>query len=438
MSEKINLTDGDFYQFKQWLCLNYKSLTWQGQYEKDFDEFWEVLFKDDLKLHDLSDRFNYLLKRTNVGPLVSWITWLRDRFLCFVFINKGLTIKRLSKESLLEEKVIGIILRDFFTQKFPEKSRYFENSLIVPNKLSKNREMTFHNISKKLDEDFQLTGSDEDEIMKGMEVTLYENWKKLNHQMKKDFTLKNKSLSKLKNRDDLMKLLEKFSKAVAVCCFSFFLVWAIEYLNSRYEKLLSEEVSIYEPQFRWEDQGLRFVEADKSLTENQNNFALDIEDIENVDDSENFLGESLEDTEREGVESEVILASVEGLPKDFDVADIEKSEYEENTGRLGYRDSRYGNTKVYRVMMKSSDTNSSRKKLADLIEKYKVTQVDNVKPGLSVPGGFYYNLYVPRNVLKEFMTKVQEVEASVIYESRTRTRRNPKGKNKVFIWVKSI
>ncbi len=438
MSEKINFTKGDFYQFRQWLCLNDKSLTWQGRYEKEFEEFWDNFFRDDLKLKEISTQFDYLLKRSKVGPIVSWFTWLRNRFLCFVFINKGVTIKRLSREARIEESEVGLILRDFFIAKFPNKNSYFEDSLIIANKLSKNREMTFHGISKQIEENFEITGSNDNEIMKGMEVTLYESWKKISIQMKKDFQGKEINLNKLKNKEDFRKILESFSKVFAVACFAFFLVWAIEYLNIRYEKLLSEEVSIYEPQFRWEDQGLRFVEADQSLKENNDNFALDIEDIENVDDSENFLGESLEDTRRESVESEVVLASVEALPKDFDVADIEKSEYEEDTGRLGYRDSRYGNTKVYRVMMKSSDTQTSREQLAQLIKQYKVTQVDNVKPGLSVPGGYYYNLYVPRSVLKEFMAKVKEVETSVIYESRTRARRNPPGKNKVFIWVKSI
>jgi hypothetical protein len=89
-------------------------------------------------------------------------------------------------------------------------------------------------------------------------------------------------------------------------------------------------------------------------------------------------------------------------------------------------------------MMRSSDTRTARQELSDLLDRYNVTQVDNVKPGLAVPGGYYYNLYVPRTYLKEFMAQVQDVDKAIIYESRTRTRRNPPGKNKVFIWVKSI
>ena len=181
---------------------------------------------------------------------------------------------------------------------------------------------------------------------------------------------------------------------------------------------------------------MKFTEDQPGINELAN-FELDVGDIENVDDSESLLGESLEDQERVGVETDVVLTSLDSLPKDFDVADSEQSLYEEEK-TSGYRDSRYGNTKVYRVMMRSSDTGRANTILKNLLKKYEVSQVDNVAPGRSVPGGYYYNLYVPRTYLKEFMAQVGEVDTAIIYESRTRTRRNPPGKNKVFIWVKNI
>jgi hypothetical protein len=136
--------------------------------------------------------------------------------------------------------------------------------------------------------------------------------------------------------------------------------------------------------------------------------------------------------------SEVTLTSWDSLPKDFDVAALEQSGYEEDLKGGGYRDTRYGHTKVYRVMMKSVDTEESKDKLVSLMDKYEVTRVDNVVPGKAVPGGVYYNLYVPRKYLKEFMAQVMDVDDSVLYESRTRTARNPPGMNKVFIWIKNI
>ena len=348
-----------------------------------------------------------------------------------------MTNKRISSEFHIAESEIGIILKDFFTKVFPEERVLLESNLLITSKINPNREITYQRLMSSISKDVVFTGSHE-EILTGMEVTLYEEWAKLSDFLDKLDHQKSDKFVALKSKESLIDVAENITRIIATICVGVFLVWTIKYLNVRYEQILSEEVSIYEPQYRWEDKGLKFVEADKSILADVENFNLDIEDIENVDDTENYLGESLEDTERITVESETVLSSIESLPKDFDSVSIEQSEYEEDTGRLGYRDSRYGNTKVYRVMMKSSDTTRARGLLSKLIQDYKVKQVDNVKPGLEVPGGFYYNLYVPRELLREFMAKVKEVDVSVIYESRTRTRRNPPGKNKVFIWIKSI
>lgn len=437
MSDKITFTESDFYHFRGWLNLDDRSLTWQGKYEKEFEGFWKKLFSPNLKLSDLSIRFHTIIGRSKVGPISTWITWLRNKFICYTFITKQITIKRLSSEMDLPESDIGMILRDFFSKIFPDELDKLNEALLITSKISQNREITYTTLMRKINREIVFTGSHE-EILTGMEVTLYGEWAKISDYLDILSSEKVEKFKKLKSRDGLINVAENVSKIIATICVGSFLVWAIQYLNQRYEKILSEEVSIYEPQYRWEDQGLKFVEADKSIVEDIENFNLDIEDIENVDDSENYLGESLEDVERIDVESETILSSIEALPKDFDAANIEQSEYEEDTGRLGYRDSRYGNTKVYRVMMRSSNTDRAGKLLKKLIADYKVTQVDNVKPGLEVPGGFYYNLYVPREFLREFMAKVKEVDSSVIYESRTRTRRNPPGKNKVFIWIKTI
>ena len=73
----------------------------------------------------------------------------------------------------------------------------------------------------------------------------------------------------------------------------------------------------------------------------------------------------------------------------------------------------------------------------ELLKKYNVTQVDNVKPGQNVPGGIYYNIFVPRDYLKEFLAQVMDLDEAILYETRTRGK-NPPGKNKVFIWIKNL
>ena len=115
---------------------------------------------------------------------------------------------------------------------------------------------------------------------------------------------------------------------------------------------------------------------------------------------------------------------------------MEQSEYEEINSE-GYRDFVFGSKKVYRVILNAADSQGSRDKINALLSKYAVEQADNVRPGIAVPGGYYYNLYVPLSNLKEFIATVMEVGDATLYESRT-ARSNPPGKNKLLIWIKTI
>ncbi len=436
MSEKITYSERDLLYFRQWLCLDMKSVTWQGKYTEDFEKFWQTFFLPGISLSEMSKRFVYASQRAQVGPIGSWFLWLRDKFICYTFIEKDISLSLLCSELSLPTSVVARVIRNFFVDVFPHHEDFFNESLLVTSPISKNISITAKKLVSEIDEEINFSGSHDEEIMTSMEVTLYDDWSIFLERMHIDFVGKALDLSQVDSKDTFKRNIQTVANVVAFLGVSLFLVWAIEFGNKKYEKYLSEKISIYEPQFRWEDKGLKFTDSENSA-KLAANFELDVEDIEKVDDTENYLGESLEDEERIGVESEVVLTSLDTLPKDFNVADSETSKFEEDVVS-GYRDSRYGNTKVYRVMMRSSDTRGARGKLTTLLDRYGITQVDNVKPGLSVPGGFYYNLYVPRTYLKEFMAQVQEVDKAVIYESRTRTRRNPPGKNKVFIWVKSI
>ena len=87
--------------------------------------------------------------------------------------------------------------------------------------------------------------------------------------------------------------------------------------------------------------------------------------------------------------------------------------------------------------MASVDPKDMTNKIMPLMKEFGASQLDNVKPGQEIPGGIYYNLVVPSKNLKDFMTKVSELGESTIFESRA-FNNDPVGKNRVFIWVKSI
>lgn len=436
MEKKMELIfgDGDFQDFRRWLKLNIESVTWQGRYKAQFEEFWSVFFSANLTLDQIIDRFNYARESLKVGPLISWFNWLKERFICFCFIEKGLSIYELSKLSKLSPSHIAVILRNYFVDIAPHKEEFFSEIFQVGNLGSENLDVRFATILNSVTfENYDISAYVE-EIMPSLEVTLYEDWMRFLEKLKKDFSSESQDLKLIKRKEKFSNKVKILQEAIILLIATVAIIWGVTHINHWYEDYLADKISIYEPQFKWLDKTLSFKATDED--EVSKDFKLDISDIENVENFGNQLGESLEEQERQDVESEVVLTSWDSLPKDINVADLEQSAYEED--KAGYRDTSYGNTKVYRVMMRSSDADLAKVKISQLLDKYGVTQVDNVKPGLDVPGGLYYNLYVPRTYLKEFMAQVMEVNEAIIYESRTTAGRNPPGKNKVFIWIKRM
>ena len=432
--EKLFIFENDYLEFRKWLGLNMESITWQGRFENEFEEFWNLFFLDGLSLEQISKRFEYATTNTKIGPIISWFQWMREKFISYIFINKDIDLLTLSKEFGISVSETASILRLFFIEVFPHLEDQFSECFQVGNKASKNIYTSY----KKLEESYSLEkiirGSHDEEIMPSLEVTLYDEWSIFLGKMKKDLFSSELNLKKIRKEASLKKQAIFILEVLALLLIGSGLFFVLKYGNQKFEKYLTDKISIYEPQFTWLDKNLSFK---SSNLDKEENFDLNISDIEKVDDTASQLGEVLVEEKRYEAESEVVLTSMDSLPKDFGVVDLEQSNYEELKKR-GYRDSRYGNTKVYRVMMKSVDTFKVRDNLDKLLNKYKITQVDNVKPGLAVPGGYYYNLYVPRVNLQEFMAQVSEVDETVIFESRTRTVRNPPGKNKVFIWVKRL
>lgn len=432
-SSNIHFEQQDFERFKEWIALDIDGLTWQGKFRDDFEKFWSCFFVDGLSLRQLVDRFNYAHDQCVIGPLQAWFNWMFEKLLCYVFIFRGANVITLSRETGLGVADISAILRNFFTEAFPGHDDELSQLFQITNVVSVGLHLDFESLKEQLNLPELVSGSHEDDVMPKMEVTLYEEWGRFLRKMEVDFFHPEFDFQKVKLNASLEKQL-KFGKEVLILLLvGTALVYAIQQGNKFYENYLVDKIAVYEPQFKWLDRTLTFKSLDpKELKEVE----LDVDDIDRVVESApEFPG--FEEEERFDTESEVQLTSLDSIPRDFSSADQETSGYEEER-RTGYRESRYGNTTVFRVMMKSEDTINSRSRLDELLSTYSVTQVDNVKPGTPVPGGVYYNIFVPRIHLKEFLAQVMQIDEAVLYESKTRGKSNPPGKNKVFIWVKSL
>ncbi len=435
MKDKVSYSAEQLKDFSQWLGLNYDALTWQGRYEVDFNNFWEAFFIAEQSLGQLVQRFQYALLHAQIGPLNSWFSWLQNSFISYTFVHKKITVLQLSEAVGISYDSLGLILRDFFIEHYPEYEEGLSEKFQMANMISPNLSLTYDELNELFEFDSRAVKKNTSSILSSMEVTLYPEWGALNKRMQKDLFQSNFNFSRIKTNLSFSRQLKVLREILFLLIVGIGLVYLIQKANKEWEISILEKISIYEPQLEWLDKTLSFKESD---TNSKKNFELSAGELDEVENKESKLdGLVFKDEVRYEEESDVTLTSWDALPKDFDVVNLEQSDYEEH-GQRGYRDSRYGNTKVYRVLMRSVDSIKSKERLNTLLEKYKVTRVDNVKPGKSVPGGIYYNLYVPREYLKEFIAQVMDFDEASLYESRTRTGRNPPGKNKVFIWVKNI
>ena len=429
---QIVLTKEDFAFFLDWTELNLNNLTWQGKYQAEFEEFWNIFFTEGLSLKQVLERFDYAIMVTSIGPLTSWFNWLKEKLLCYVFIYKNLNILEISLETGIGPRILAGIFRSVLFEQFPHLNDLLNDKFQISSMADDNLYIKYKDIAQEFAITQEPHKNINDEIMVSLEVTLYKEWKLFLTKFKRH---PNFDLNKLKVGLRFESQIKIIRDIILLTLIGGGIIYLVKYANKKYEDYLIGHISIYEPQFAWLNKKLSFKpEQETSISEN---FKLDIKKIEDIEDIPGALLGNYEDEKRFDVESEVVLTSWDALPKDFDTAWHEQSEYEEMKGR-GYRESQYGRTKVYRVLIKSEDIIQSRKDLNALVQRYGAAQVDHVSPGMQVPGGIYYNLYVPIGNVKEFMAQVIEGRDAVLYESRTRTRKNPEGKNKVFIWVKSI
>lgn len=433
MNELI-LYNHDFGEFRSWLNLNLDGLTWQGRFKKEFESFWDHFFEDAITFRKLMERFDYAYSQVKIGSLSSWFLWLRDKFLSYIFIFKNQSIEQMSLETGLSASVIATILRSFLLDEFPHLDKYFSDIFQVGNVLSPNLGMTFNKIKIDINITAPANGSREDEIMPSMEVTLFDEWSLFVKKMKSDFSSVQFDLGKITERTSFIKQV-KVVQDISILLLLFTLtIYFVTNTNIWYEKYLANKVSIYEPQFNWLNKSLVFKGAEKKAAKE---FKLNFNEIKDISKSEKLT--EFFDPEQYEEETEVTLSSFENIPKDLKGADKEPSLYEGDAeNKNGYRETTGGTTTIYRLMMTSTNTYAARDKINLLVEKYKGEAVGESIPGMNVPGGVYYNVYIPKNVFKEFMAETIKVDSAKLFQSNTSNVKNVAGKTRVFIMVKSI
>lgn len=433
----MTLFKTDFESFKNWLDLDINSIAWEGRYAESFSGFWDSFFKDQIEPKELGERFDYAKKIAKSGPLISWLTWLFEKFIIYSFIHKEQSVREIAFLFDLQERYVATILRDHMIKVYPAYEDLINDKFQISNVSSENLFIKFQDIESKMGSEAREKGTFEDDILAHMEVTLYPDWPNLVKELRKDILLLKVDFENFQKRAAFKKQVRFIQEVILLLLALSLIVFALKNTNKWYEEYLVNKITLFEPNFFWLDKSLTYQEQDLLARQTIDLSNKELDELERIEAQQVFSDEKV--GSRYDPESDVVvLDSVEDVPKSFGEAETEKSEYEENK-KGGYRDSSYaqGNKKAYRILMASVDPSDIKSKILPLIEKYKVAKIDNVKPGTQIPGGLYFNLNVPSNNLKDFMSQVSTFAEATIFESRSEGG-DVAGKNRVFIWVKSI
>lgn len=433
------LVKADYEKFKKWLDLDINSIAWEGRYADSFSGFWDSFFKDQIEPHELGERFDYAKKIAKSGPLISWLSWLYEKFIVYCFIHRALSIREISLLFDMQERVVSTILRDHLIKVYPQYEDLINEKFQISNARSQNLFMTFEEIEKILGEGAREKGTFEDDILASMEVTLYPDWPNLVKELRKDILSLKVDFENLQKKTSFKRQVRFLQEVIVLLLIFSVIVFALKNTNKWYEDYLVNKITLFEPNFFWLDKTLTYQEQDLMAQQRISLSNKELDELEKIEAQQVFQDERT-DSRYDPESDVVVLDSVDNVPKTFGEAETEQSEYEEKENKKGgYRDSSYAssNKKAYRILMASVAPTEMKGTILPLLQKYGISQADNVKPGTQIPGGLYFNLMVPSKHLKDFMTKVATLGEATIFESRSQGA-DVAGKNRVFIWVKAI
>ena len=421
--------------FKKWLHLKWEGVTWFGKFQKEFDLFWSLIYSHPLDAKSIYRRHSDLLNHIGLGPVHSWLAWLSNRFLCYLYIQKNISIEDLSTAVGSSFQNVSLVLRDFFVEALPYLEDEFGDIFLNGNILSPNLQMTYQEIQQEFNLEKKSIASGEDEVMNALEVTLYPEWQiVLNRLQNLQHRNVSFTLPDTKEFIPYIKIPWRFTRdlVLLILC-GMICLQGIKYFNQYYERSMVDKISIFEPDFLWLNKKLAFKDTTNQPFEVQ----VSPKEFEDLEKSENLPWEenSIEEV-RYGTESDATVTTWSDLPRDLEQNSHQLSPYEESD-RDNLRDTAFGSRRIFRVMLRSIMPEQNLAKINQLMTQFGAQQVDKVSPGQMVPGGYYYNLYIPLGHLRDFLGQVSYVDDSIMFESKTRGD-NPPGMGRVFIWIKKI
>lgn len=416
-TKELSLVD----DFQEWIGLNPHTVSWEGRDLKKFDAFWSYIFNGDTD--QCFKRLNELFDFVSSGPLKKWTIWLRDHFVIYSFVKLGYPINSIIEYSKIDQPNILNIFREFFLYNFPKLTSQINDLFLHQGmKLSSQNKTSYQDIIKGLEIGDTINNRSlicEKTIIADLEITLLDEWfnfyeQRVEHQL---------SVGYSSNFFKSLKILTIFTLVVTSS------VYFVKFVNQKYENHLVKKIQLFEPNFFWLNKNIGI--GVNSTRENNLNYQLgELEELEKEEQLE-ILNPTK--ASRYEVESEISVTSLENS-RDIENAAFENSIYEERL-KGGYKQRSYFKKKAYRIVYTPENFNLSNEELQKYIKKNDIEKVDQVEPGTIIPGGALFHVYLDPDQILEIKNLIALKGAFQIIETKTNYD-SPKGKNRVFVWLK--
>lgn len=432
--EKEYLETEDFSDFRLWPIFQWDTKGFDSGTVRSLDQFWDLFFGKKLSFFELIKRYNYAIYRVKDGPLSTWLSWLKEKHICYLYIRGSDSIDSLSKKLGIDSNFLSQIVRNFLVEKYPEKEKELNESFLIGHKLSANLQLKYSDICSLYGLQKQISGICDDDVMSTFNVTHYRYWASFI----KDFEM---ALNKKKVDEYFVKRREKikyyweFIQEVSLLTFSaviliLFLIW----INKFYDDYLIKKVGLIYPDFLQVQENLPVKEV---IVKQKEDWKLE-DEFKAVEAQ--LIVPSFAEEERYETESDVVLGSFEDeqnvTPHRIGYVRPSSTEKEEQE-KSSFRDQYWGENKVYRIMIRSNQIKEIKSSIQAIMDKYQVTSATNTKKGQIVPGGVYFNLLVPKKNLNDFLHEAGSAGLAQLIVGHNR-RPGPPDKGRVFVWIKEI
>ncbi|MBF0359838.1 MAG: hypothetical protein HQK49_02450 [Oligoflexia bacterium] len=425
-----------------------KSVNKSGISFGEFEQFWQLFYVDELSLAELGERYRYVLNKFNFGPKGLWFKWLYEMHICFIFVRKQISIEQLSIELSIPPKDLIFILRDFFLRHYPEQENFFNHTFSLSTFLTDNLKTTFNDIDQQINSMGKISPvgiEDDDKDQNLIELFSPKEWKNILRKLHKDL-YKSRSTgvkaSSILRRENLWHQFVIFIELMIFVLVAFAAIMLLRWGLKTYEDYGEKKLALFAPDFLWPEQSMIYeIPYQKNRIAN----ISDVEDITKIREKK-FLPNNFDDDERFETESDLAASStddINSLPENFHNQTSEESYKNSMLKRREFRDDQSGKNKVYRLVMRTSDVEKSSQRIEKLISRYSAEKISVNKSMVSASvdalraGGEYYNLYVSKEILKEFVANISSSEESVLYVTKS-SKEGPVDKSKVFIWLKEM